>query len=741
MTAVLLVGNPNSGKTTLFNALTNGNQRVGNWPGVTVEKKTGSLRLADKTYTITDLPGLYSLASMQHQASLDTNIASSAILSTPADLIVNVVDASHLERHLFLTSQLLELGIPMIVVLNMTDVADTRGIKIDQTALSEILGCPVVTIQAHRDIGLNHLKQCMEDGGQIPTVLAIDFPAKVQDALTVVKAELTKSACRTTQCKDYIARRILEGDTLLLDDSINLPNNFADIDILAIDARYQAIHSTIKRVQTKKANVSETLTNKIDRLILHRFLALPIFSLVMYSMFFFSMTLGRVFQDCFELLSAGIFVDGVTHVLQQWHAPTWLIVLLANGAGKGISTTLTFIPVMAGMYFSLTILEMSGYMARAAFIVDRLMRFIGLPGKAFVPMIVGFGCNVPAIMATRILESERDRRLTMLITPFMSCSARLAIYAIFVTTFFPVSGHNVVFSLYLFGILIAILTGLLLRNSLFKGDLTPLMIELPVYQWPTWKRLFKDTTARVSTFINRAGRFIVPVCIILGILSGITTNGEWMTDDVHTSSILAWLGQTLTPVFSPMGLTEENWPATVGLITGMLAKEVVIGTLNTLYMQMEGVIHQVNASFDFMGTVHAAISSISTNLYDVISSWTGRGGVLETKQATIKQSGMLSYFSGQIGAYAYLLFVLLYIPCASTMAVIRQEATRRVMWFSIAWSLLVAYCSAVCFYQLMTFSVHPYQSILYLILAGVCTSTFVYTLMTTTRLRGKEHVA
>ena len=263
-----------------------------------------------------------------------------------------------------------------------------------------------------------------------------------------------------------------------------------------------------------------------------------------------------------------------------------MIALCANGIGKGINTTLTFIPVMAAMYFFLALLEASGYMARAAFVVDKVMRMLGLPGKSFVPMIVGFGCNVPAIMAARTLDSERDRLLTVLMSPFMSCSARLAIYAVFVAAFFPTGGQNVVFSLYLIGILMAVLTGVLLRKTVLRGPTSPLILELPAYHRPSFRRLAKETARRLHYFITRAGRFIIPVCVILGGLNALTLHGGLSMNDASSPSILSWIGQSLTPIFAPMGLHPDNWPATVGLLTGTLAKEVVVGSLNTMYAQM-----------------------------------------------------------------------------------------------------------------------------------------------------------
>jgi len=472
----------------------------------------------------------------------------------------------------------------------------------------------------------------------------------------------------------------------------------------------------VMAVQHKKSDASEHFTAKLDRIVLHRFWALPIFFAVMYLMFLFAINIGGAFQDFFDITTDTVFVQGMAWVLQQVHTPAWLIALCANGIGKGINTTLTFIPVIAAMFFFLSLLEASGYMARAAFVVDKAMRALGLPGKSFVPMIVGFGCNVPAIMAARTMDCERDRLLTVLMSPFMSCSARLAIYAVFVAAFFPTGGQNVVFSLYLIGILMAVLTGLLLRKTLLRGQSSPLILELPAYHKPALRRLWKEMSLRLRYFIMRAGKLILPVCVILGGLNALTIHGGISVGEASAESVLSWIGQLLTPVFSPMGLHQDNWPATVGLLTGMLAKEVVVGSLNTLYAQMGDVVQTATAGFDFWGSLLAALKSIPQNLAElghallnpILAS--APGGDLSQSVYGI----MYQHFDGKAGAYAYLLFILLYIPCVSTMAAIRQEASRKLMWFSVAWSFVVAYSAAVLFYQLATFMLHPQQSIFWL---------------------------
>ncbi len=712
MTQVMLVGNPNCGKTTLFNALTGETQRVGNWPGVTVEKKTGSFCTDKQTIQLTDLPGLYSLTVLHHDSSMDEKITALSVVGDDVDVIINVIDACQLERHLYLTTQLLELGKPVIIALNMTDIATQRGIIIDTNALSEALGCAVVPMQAHRNQGILEIKQAVLNTTTTSTPKRFPLPlsAPLRDVIMTLQKQWVMEGIYSSQRAFYWANRLLEGDILAIETSVSTPFLPDDSDVLMADARYQSVHQLALLVQKKRSDASEHLTAKIDRVVLHRFWALPIFFGVMYLMFFFAINLGGSLQDFFDISSDALFVQGSAALLQAVHAPDWLIALIANGVGKGINTTLTFIPVIASMFFFLALLETSGYMARAAFVVDKVMRRLGLPGKSFVPMIVGFGCNVPAIMAARTLDSERDRLLTVLMSPFMSCSARLAIYAVFVATFFPVGGHNIVFSLYLIGILMAVLTGLLLRKTVFQGSASPLLLELPAYHKPSLSRLMKEMSMRLRYFIVRAGKLIIPICVLLGGFNVLTL-------EHGGDSVLSLFGQWITPLFSPMGLHQDNWPATMGLLTGMLAKEVVVGTLHTLYSQVGHFGQQAAAEFNFLVSMHTAVMSIPQNLASLGQALIHplSANISDVRLPSPVADIMSRHFDGKIGAYAYLLFILLYIPCVSTMAVIRQEAGRKFMWFSITWSLVLAYSVSVGFYQLATVMVHPIQTLLWVV--------------------------
>lgn len=736
---ILLLGNPNCGKTTLFNALTGEQQKIGNWPGVTVEKKQGSFSVGKQSFSLTDLPGIYSLSNMATANSLDEQIAAQSVLEMDYDLILNVVDTCHLERHLYLSSQLLELGKPMVVALNMCDMAQQQGIHIHERTLTERLGCPVVAIQAHKGIGVEALKAqlCQPSLPVKNSIVALD--AELGDFYERLFA-IFNAQTNTQSHAHYLAHRALEGDAYWQKMAgFSECLQAVESDILAADARYHAIHELTMGAQHRQSARRERLTARIDAIVLNRFLALPIFLGMMYAMFLFAINIGGAFQDFFDISTEALFVQTPAWLLAQVGAPEWLIALIADGAGKGVNTTLTFIPVIAAMFFFLSALEASGYMARAAFVVDRIMRWLGLPGKSFVPMIVGFGCNVPSIMAARTLENPRDRLLTILMSPFMSCSARLAIYAVFVAAFFPSGGQNVVFSLYIIGILMAVFTGMLLRNTHLQGASSPLILELPTYHRPSLRRLIKQTMHRLKFFLIRAGRLIVPICVFLGGLNSIMLPLE------GEPSVLAYLGRCITPLFSPMGIQSDNWPATVGLLSGLLAKEVVIGTLNSLYSQLMHLQAMHAEHFSLLSRLWEALCTIPENIGQLGQALINPV-LASAKQDPLSQSVygmMVDKFNSRSAAYAYLLFVLLYVPCVSTMAGIRQEASRRWMWFSIIWSTLLAYASAVVVYQLANFVQHPVQSVLYTMLMLGLIGAFVWYMYYQGRKKGAggTHVA
>ncbi len=741
-----VVGNPNCGKTTLFNALTGARQHVGNWPGVTVERKTGEYLYAGQVVELVDLPGTYSLEASEDQVSLDEKVARDYVASRRASLIINIVDASNIERNLYLTSQLIEMKVPMILVLNMMDSAQRRGLQIDVRLLAKRLGCPVVPIIASSLQGIDALKEQIKQSlvdKPVP-VPTITYHPLLEKAIASLSSRLTRQAQQHHCDLRWLAIRLLEEDTLA--QQFAGPENIAfarnvqqtvereiddEIDIVAADARYEFVNQLTQACVRKVTEVSRNVSDKIDRVVLNRFLGIPIFLLVMYLMFMFTINIGSAFVDFFDQLVAALLVDGLSAGLTAMHWPEWLIVLITDGLGGGIQVVATFIPIVGFLFLFLSMLEDSGYMARAAFVMDRFMRLIGLPGKSFVPMLVGFGCNVPAIMATRTLESQRDRVLTNIMNPFMSCGARLPVYALFAAAFFPQGGQNMVFGLYLLGIAVAVCTGLIMKHTLFQGQSAPFIMELPTYHLPTLRGILIRTWERLKTFLFNAGKVIIPMVLVLNVLNAMGTDGRFGRENTE-QSVLSEIGRTLVPVFRPMGIEEKNWPATVGIFTGILAKEAVVGTLNALYSQLGQDVPQEKPAFDLPAALFNAVLTIPENLQAVLDNLLDPlgldiGDVSDIEAASAQQEvergtfgQMQARFDGKAGAFAYLLFILLYAPCVAATAALYREMQLAWTVFVVCWTTGIAYISATIFYQLATFARHPLYSVYWVIgLAGL----------------------
>ena len=736
-----LVGNPNCGKTTLFNVLTGSRQHVGNWPGVTVEKKTGEYSHAGKLIKLVDLPGTYSLEAADDQVSLDEKVARDYVASREADLIINIVDASNIERNLYLTSQLIEMRVPMILVLNMMDTVKQRGVKIDCEFLAEQLGCPVIPIVASTKEGISLLKTQVNNAANSKPIPSahIMYADELEKAINAMMPDLITIAARYRCDLRWLAVRLLEDDTLAkqyagskyipivtqLQRKVELETE-DDIDILAADARYGFVNGLIQKSVCRINEVSRHTTEKIDHIVLNRYLGIPVFLLVMYAMFMFTINIGTAFVDFFDQSVGALLVDGLRLVLTGIDLPEWLVVLITQGVGGGIQVVASFIPIIGFLFMFLSALEDSGYMARAAFVMDRFMRMIGLPGKSFVPMIVGFGCNVPAIMATRTLENKRDRILTNLMNPFMSCGARLPVYALFAAAFFPVGGQNLVFALYLLGIAVAVLTGLIMRHTLFIGESAAFIMELPAYHLPTFRGVFIRTWDRLKSFLINAGKVIIPMVLVLNFLNALGTDGSFGQEN-SDKSVLSEIGRGLTPLFKPMGIEKENWPATVGIFTGILAKEAVVGTLDALYSQLsKGAAIDEEIKFNLKEallaaylTVPANLSVIADNLLDPLGL--NIGTVSDMASAASEQkvkadtfSAMQHSFDGKVGAFAYLLFILLYAPCVAATAAIYRETNIGWTIFVVFWTTGIAYMTATIFYQAMTYSQHPYYSLVWI---------------------------
>ena len=640
---IAIAGNPNCGKTALFNALTGARQHVGNWPGVTVEKKEGYFELGDRQIRLVDLPGTYALFANAE----DERAAVDYLLSREASLIINIVDATNLERNLFLTSQLADMKIPMVIAVNMMDIAENRGIQLDLDELSDFYGVPCIPLSAVSEKSVTNFISQMGHvlASPMPLPKQMVYGDKVEEAVKVLEPKVAPVAKLLDADARWVSLMYLGNQKSYADKFAEAGVKLDKTEVVKIlgeepefamaENRYSISHEVAGKA-TVSVRTKKTFSDKLDAVLLNRWAALPIFLVIMYLVFWIAVTIGSAFIDFFDVLFGAIFVDGLGYLLGDvLGCPSFVTAVLADGIGAGIQTVSTFIPVIFFMFLCLSFLEDSGYMARAAFVADRFMRFLGLPGRAFVPMMVGFGCGVPGIMGSRVLESKRERFLTIFLVPFMSCGARLPVYALFAAAFFGKMAGTVVFLLYLSGVLFAIAYGLFLKRSLFQGQASNFVMELPPYHLPKFKSLMIHCWQRLRDYIWRAGKVITLAVAVLGFLNsfgivekmyvdvdGKTTeivqaedgyqmvkeNEEGEAENValpegfvvdeskvvksneftagngdSENSLLSVIGKAITPVFEPFGVEKENWPASVSLFTGLLAKEAVIGTMNSLY--------------------------------------------------------------------------------------------------------------------------------------------------------------
>ncbi len=670
---IAVVGNPNSGKTTLFNGLTGSNQRIGNWPGVTVEKKEGSAVYKNDTYHFVDLPGIYSLFAF----SEDERVARDYILKESPDLVINIVDSTNLERNLYLTIQLLEMRVPVLILLNMIDLAEKEHIKIEMDHLSNHLEVPCVGISAVRSADIQKVFVEIEKTLKNPPISSVEvlFPNEIEEIIAAWKEQLKNVAgkigvnhrwvtVKLLEEEEWTTRQVVDNSDITREEIQEKLQTIETIlgessDAVVADYRYGFIHGLTKDVITRVTS-RRSVTDKIDKVVMHRFFGIPIFFIAMFLVFLVTIGLGNRLIGVFEGFFGLIFVDGFARLLEVLSAPEWLHAIIVGGLGTGIQTVGAFIPIIFLMFFMLSLLEDSGYMARAAFVMDKFMGRLGLPGKSFVPMIVGFGCTVPAIMAARTLDNERDRILTVFMTPFISCGARLSVYTVIASVFFVRYTGMAVFSLYVVGIIVAVLSGLLLRKTIFLGETSHLIMELPPYHSPRAKHIMMHTWFNLKGFIFRAGKFIVIAAILLAFLNSFGTDGSFGNEGTE-KSVLTKIGKTITPVFVPFGVEKENWPASVALFTGIFAKESVVGTMNALYGQLE-----------------QKKSSAEGSIFSV----------------------MRKYFSrGPVQAYAYLLFVLLYFPCIATLGIAIKEIGKGFGILMISYQTVLAWVIATLFFQ------------------------------------------
>jgi len=679
----LLVGFANTGKSTLFNLLSAKNkkspkQNVGNFSGITVAAKKTPLQLNNVDAYLSDLPGLSSLTERKEQGQ-DLTISQQFIKQGDIDCLINVVDINQISRQLYLTTQLIELGIPMVVVLNKADKQQQLSVNINK--LSVELGCPVVVVSSQNKQSSKYIEQAL---------LSVNTAKQKNTSLT--KEKFKKEDITTEISMDMQARQDYVADILSRTCVTDGGASFSDV---------------------------------LDDIVLHPIAGIPVFLGMMYLLFMFAINIGGAFIDFFDILSGTLFVAYPLHLLEPLNLPQWFLTII-EGIGSGVQTVATFIPIIACLFIGLSLLESSGYLARAAFVVDSLMQKIGLPGKAFVPLIVGFGCTVPAVMSARVLDSERERITTIMMSPFMSCGARLPVYALFAAAFFPESGQNLVFLLYLIGIAAAIFTGFLLKKTVLPGTSSLNIMELPAYELPRFTEISKRVWQRTNGFVTGAGKTIVIVVCLLNFLNSIGTDGSFGHQDSE-QSILSQSAKVVMPVLSPMGIKEENWQAAVGIITGIFAKEVLVATFNSLYSPQDG---EDKAEPSLTDSWHEAVTSIKENLLGIEAEdplGMKMGDLTDLAQVAQEQDVALSTyqimqaaFVGQLGAFSYLLFILLYTPCVAAMGAIKNEVGSRWAGFAAIWSFMLAYLMATLCFQIGNFFAAPLTASVYIIIVLLC---------------------
>ena len=668
---IALAGNPNCGKTTLFNALTGSNQFVGNWPGVTVEKKEGKLK-GHKDVTIMDLPGIYSLSPY----TLEEVVARNYLINEMPDAIINIVDGTNLERNLYLSTQIMELGIPVVMAINMMDLVQKSGNKIHIDKLSKKLGCEVVEISALKGTGIMKAAEKAISAAQSKkkTVPVHEFAQDVEDAIKSVEDKLTGTVADAQ--KRFFAIKLIEKDDKIVEQMKSVPDVSYEVKALEdkfdddtesiiTNERYVYISSIIGQCYTKSSTGKKlTTSDKIDRIVTNRWLALPIFAVVMWIVYYVSVsTVGGFVTDWTnDVLFGEIIPPAIESALEAVHCAAWLQGLILDGIVAGVGAVLGFVPQMLVLFLFLAFLESCGYMARVAFIMDRIFRKFGLSGKSFIPMLIGSGCGVPGVMASRTIENDRDRKMTIMTTTFVPCGAKLPIIAMIAGAFFDNSGW-VSTSAYFVGIAAIICSGIILKKTkMFAGEPAPFVMELPAYHWPTVGNVLRSVWERAWSFIKKAGTIILLSTIVLWFLMGFGWEGGsfGMVEELN-NSILAKIGSAIAWIFTPLGWTNagEGWKMAVAAVSGLIAKENVVATFGMLF------------------------------------------GFAEVAEDGAEIWGNLAAVMTPVAAYGFLVFNLLCAPCFAAMGAIKREMNNaKWFWFAIGYQCGLAYVVALCIYQI-----------------------------------------
>ena len=700
---VAFVGNPNVGKTALINAISGAELKVGNWPGVTVEKKEALFEHRGVRFRLVDLPGIYSLSPY----TLEERISQEFLLDENPHLIINVLDSTNLERNLYLTTQLADLGKPMVVVLNMWDEFQSKGYQLNLGMLERLLGVPCVPTAATKGLGIERVLDASLEAVEKGLVPAkVRFSRVVEEELRNIERFLLEAGCpyplrwsaiKILENDGFFLKKLREKANIPLPDWIEearerLESHYGDdIETILAEQRYGYINGFLKEVLKRPVQRRLEVTELLDKVLLNRVLGLPIFLSLVYLMFKVTFDGSAPLVDWVDGFINGFLGKWLSVLLSSIGAPSWLNSLLVGGVLQGVGLVLSFVPLMLFLYVFMALLEESGYMARAAFLMDRVMHAVGLHGKSFIPMVIGFGCNVPAILATRALENERDRKLTALLIPFMSCGARLPIYALFAGVFFAKHRAEVVFAMYMIGVLVSLVVGAVLKRTVFSGEAPPFIMELPPYRFPTLRMLWTSTWFRTRAFIRKAGTIIAASMVILWLLLNIPFGAP------PERSLLGRFSSALSVLFVPAGFGHD-WRPVAALIPGTAAKEIVVGALGQLYGGAEEEKEGGPGSFwrDLEGQAISLVEAVYNSFKSVFSTFSFTSLSAEEEPSVAK--AIRGSFT-PLRAFCYMVFCLLWIPCVSTLGALYQEFGWQTVGLSILLTTTVPWVVSTIIYS------------------------------------------